>query len=64
MDFKTRVLRIQRDIQENPAGLALVIIIVVAIVFISAIFLDSYITQRKRKKLRRGKTPVDSPPVH
>ncbi|HWF18065.1 MAG TPA: hypothetical protein VG754_02310 [Verrucomicrobiae bacterium] len=54
MDIKTRILRWEHSIQDNPAVLALGIIVALAVVFIGAIYLDVYLKARKRKKRKRG----------
>ena len=54
MDFKTRILVLERSIRENPAVLVLVIMVVLAIVFVGMIFLDGYLKNRRKKKRRRG----------
>ena len=53
MDLKTRILRWEHSIQENPAMLVLGIIVVITVVFIGAIFVDAFL--KKRKERRRGR---------
>lgn len=54
MDFKTRILIWERSIRENPAVLALMIIVALAVVFVGMIFLDGYLKNRKKKRRRRS----------
>jgi hypothetical protein len=54
MDIKTHILRWEREIQENPAVLALGIIILLAVVFIAAMLIDGFIKNRQKKKRKRG----------
>lgn len=54
MDIKTRILSWQHAIGENPAILVLVIISAIAIIFLSAMYIDSYLKYRKKKKHKRG----------
>jgi hypothetical protein len=53
MDLKTHILRWQRAIQENPAVLALVIFIGVAVIFMLALLLDAILRRRRDKKRLR-----------
>ena len=54
MDIKTRILRWEFSIEENPAVLVLVILVVLTVIFIGAIFLDGYFKRRKKNKRKRG----------
>ena len=53
MDIKLSILRWEHSVEENPAVLALEIIVVVAVVFISMMFIDGWL--KKRKKNKKGK---------
>jgi hypothetical protein len=54
MDFKTRILNWEHDIEENPAILVLIIIAALAVVFLVAVYFDSILKYWKRKRHRRG----------
>ncbi|MDB6021865.1 MAG: hypothetical protein JWQ04_1722 [Pedosphaera sp.] len=54
MDIKTRILRWEHAVEENPAVLVLVIIVALAVVLFGAIYIDGYLKQRKKNKRKRG----------
>jgi hypothetical protein len=54
MDLKTHILRWERDIRENPAVLALAIIVILTVAFLSAMFIDGFLKNRQNHKRKRG----------
>ncbi len=55
MDIKLRILRWQQAIEDNPAVLVLVIIVLVTALFILTVLVDGYVKKRKDKKHQRKK---------
>ena len=53
MDIKIRILRWEHAIEDNPAVLALGIIVLLTVVFIAIMFIDAFLKNRQKKKRKR-----------
>jgi uncharacterized membrane protein YuzA (DUF378 family) len=55
MDLKTRILRWEREIDENHAVAVLAIIIGIAAIFLIILFVDALFKRRRDRKRQRRK---------
>ena len=54
MDAKTEILRWESAVQENPAIAVLGVILLIAVVFIAAVLIDSFLKRKSKTKKRRS----------
>jgi len=54
MDLKTRILRWERWIEDDPAMLVLIILVVLTVIFIGVVYLDAYLKKRREKRRKRA----------
>jgi len=52
--MKSQILHLERAFADNPALIAMVILVAIAAIFISAVLIDGYVNRRKAMERKRG----------